>query len=169
MGVANTKSTLVTNADAAVQTLNSLGVSQARVYAAVATAEVAAGDDDGSVYRMHRVHSSWRIFSIVHFGDAITGGTSFDVGLYQVAAYGGAVVDADAYASAVDINAGTTAGTELVNESASHAIEELGQQVWQDAGLSADSNRWYDLAYTANTVGSAAATLVMRILFSAGN
>jgi hypothetical protein len=169
MGVANTKSTQVTNADAAVQTLNTAGISQGRLYAAVATVEVAAADDDGSVYRMHRIHSSWRIYSIMHFADAITGATSFDVGLYQTAANGAAVVDADAYGSAIDINAGTTSGADYTNESASHAIEKLGQQVWQDAGLSADSNRYYDLAYTANTVGSAAGTLVMRIYFTAGN
>jgi hypothetical protein len=110
MAVANTKSTQITNADAAVQTLNNQALVDARARVAVATLETAAADDDGSVYRFIRVHSSWRILSIAILNDAITSGTAWDVGLYQTAANGAAAVDVDCYATNVDIAAGNAAG-----------------------------------------------------------
>lgn len=170
MGTANTKSTIVTNADAAVQTLNSQAVADARARVAVATLEVAAADDDGSVYRFFRVHSSWRILSIRILNDAITGGTAYHCGLHQTAANGGAALDADCYASSVDINAGTAAWLEIGYEAAGvRAIEKIGQTVWEDGALTADSNRWYDLTMTGATVGTGAGTITMMILFTAGN
>lgn len=166
MAVANTKSTLVTNADAAVQALNVAGLAQARVYSAMATVEVAAADDDGSVYRFMRVHSSWRMRSITVFCDAITGGTAYEVGLYQTAANGGAVVDADCYASAITLATAITAGSEVLHEA--RDINKIGQQVWQDAGAAADTDRWYDLALTGTTVGTAAGTISVAIEYTAG-
>jgi len=167
MAVANTKSTLVTNADAAVQTLNNSALSEGRCYVAVATLTTAAADDDGSVYRFMRVHSSWRLLSIQILNDAITAGTSFDVGLFQTAANGGAVVDADCYASAVDIAAGNAAWLEVGYEARDKNL--IGQTVWQDAALTADSNRWYDLCMEGNTVGSTAGDISMMVMFTKGS
>lgn len=170
MAVANTKSTEVTNADAAVQTLNAVGVSHGRQYTKLATVETAAADDDGSVYRFVRVHSSWSVVSIRIFCDAITSGTDFDVGLYQTAANGGAVVDADAYINTIDLSTAIKVGTEIRyggTNGGANGIETIGQKVWQNAGLSADSDRWYDVAATGNTVGSAAGTLSLEVTYTA--
>ena len=171
MAVVNTKSTEVSNLDSAVQTLNPAGTSHARSYSKVATVETAAADDDGSVYRFFRVHSSWVILSLVIYCDAITSGTDFDVGLYQTAANGGAVVDADAYINTIDLSSALRSGTEVRYGGANggaNGVETVGQKVWQNAALSADSNRYYDICATGNTVGSAAGTISMRGLF-AGN
>lgn len=164
MAVANTKSTEVTNADAAVQTLNNVGTSHARTYHKTATIAVAAADDDGSVFRFFRVHSSWRVLALWLYNDAITAGTVYDCGLYQIAANGGAVVDIDAYALAVDNSTARTTPIDIACEA--RDIIKIGQQVWQDAGLSADSNRWYDIALTGGTVGTAAGDITMRMEFS---
>ena len=60
----------------------------------VATVEVAAGDDDGSKYRFFKaVPSSFRPIACTVMCDAITAGTDYDLGLYDVNL--GAVVDKD--------------------------------------------------------------------------
>src|SRR3972149_12341690 len=98
MAVANTKSTFITNADAEPKVLTSDYISKGTLYEAVGTVEVAAADDDGSVYRMVRVPSNARITSILTGCDAITLGTSYHLGVYQTAANGGAVVVSDSVA-----------------------------------------------------------------------
>ena len=52
----------------------------------------AASDNDGSTYRIARVHSSWRILSILMFNDAFAAAAGWTVGLYRTAADGGAAV-----------------------------------------------------------------------------
>ncbi|MCX7354780.1 MAG: hypothetical protein NTY59_08130 [Alphaproteobacteria bacterium] len=113
MAVVNTKSVSVTNADAAPQVLNDLQIAGGKVKCLRATVEQGASDNDGSVYRLARVHSSWLMKGVRKFHDAITGGTSYDLGLYRVAADGGAVVDADAYASTVSLASADTVGIQI--------------------------------------------------------
>ncbi len=165
MGVVNTKSTLVTNADAAVQTLNPNHTSESRVYTSIATVETAAADDDGSVFRFFRVHSSWSVLNIFLYCDTITAGTVYDCGLYQIAANGGAVLDADCYAANQTLaTALTTLPIDLANHTRDIAL--MGQKVWADGSLTADSNRWYDLCLTGDTVGSAAGTITLRLNYT---
>lgn len=132
-----------------------------RVRQIAATIELANGDSIGSTYRMARVRSNWRIAAIWLFCDAITSGAA-DVGLYQTAANGGAVVDADAYTPAQSI------ATALVKSPVNVAfgaaggtrnIDKVNNRVWQDAGLSADSNREYDIALTLTAATTAAGTV----------
>lgn len=161
MAVVNVKSASVGNADASPQVLNDLQIAGGKVKCLRATVEQGASDSDGSVYRLARVHSSWLIKSVRKFHDAITGGTSYDLGLYRTAADGGAVVDADAYASAVSLASADAAGTQLAFEA--RDVANMEKKVWQDAGLSADPNLWYDLALTGNTVGAAGGTISLDI------
>lgn len=165
MAVVNTKSARVTNADAASQTLDKVVVNHARVRRVCATIETANGDSIGSTYRMARVHSSWSIISIKLLCDAITSGAA-DVGLYQVASAGGAVVDVDAYASAASIATASAVGIELAYEA--RDVANLERQVWQDAGLTTDPARWYDLVLTLTAAAAAAGTVSLEVLY-AGN
>ncbi len=155
MAVANTKSTEIANLDAKPPVAGDRLLSGGRVRKKLATVEVAAADDDGSVYRLFRVGSGWHIHSIRLFNDAITGGTAFDVGLYAID--DGAAVDDDAYASAVNLTSAGTTGTEVAFEV--RDIAQAENKVWQDAGLSADSKTSYDLSLTGDTVGTAAGTI----------
>lgn len=166
MAAANTKSTEVTNADATPPVKTHVSISHGRLHEKVATIEVAAADDAASVYRMCRVHSSWRISEITVFNDAITSGASFDCGLYQTAENGGAVVDANAYSDAVTLVSASLSGVQHLFESGgAKGIEKIEQLVYQDAGLTTDSGRWYDLCLTGNTPGSGAGTISMRLRY----
>lgn len=158
MGVANTKSAIVTNADA-----TSYGPSDASYSGGVArrhatNLEVAAADDDTSVYHFFRVKSNDRVDKLEFGNDAITGGTSFDMGLYDTAANGGAVVDADLFASAVDLSS-AHGRTDYTYEATATNIDANDAMIWELLGLTADPNTEYDVCLTANTVGSGAGTI----------
>lgn len=165
MAVVNTKTTQITNGDAGPTTLTNNQIVCGRVLSAVGTLEVAAADDDTSTFRFVRVHSSWLILSIRVYCDALTSGTSYDCGLYQTAANGGAVVDVDAFASAVSLASAITTGTEIRFEASD--IASIEKPVWEIAGLTSDPNRWYDVVLTANTIGSAAGTITIAVLAAA--
>ena len=158
MAVVNAKSPGVANADAAVQTLSPNATSEGKAAHMVGTIAKAASDNDGSTYRITRVHSSWRILSILLFNDAFAAAAAWTVGLYRTAADGGAVVLGNAYTSALAPTAANQAGQE-VSFGANRLGSKIGQQVWQDAGLTADPNLWYDVVVVAGTAGAAAGNI----------
>jgi hypothetical protein len=163
MAVVNTKSTNITNADTSPPVLNDVTVYGGRIRSQCGTVEVAAGDDDTSVFRFARVPSNARIISIKRYNDAIANATVYDVGLYKTAADGGAVVLVNAYANDVDISAGTVAGVEQAFTTRN--IDKIANKVWQDAGLSADSKIEYDICLTGATVGTAAGTISLEVQY----
>lgn len=170
MGTANTKCTTVTNLDATPATLNDKRLMGGILKEQVGTVEIAAADDNNSVYRVGRVHSSWRISDIIRYNDAITSGTDFDVGLYDTAANGGAVVNINCFADAVSLASASVTGTNDIYEAGSDVgVEDIEQEVWQMAGLSSDPNKFMDVCYTGVTVGSGAGTLSVKIRYVDGD
>lgn len=161
MAVVNTKSTAVTNADATPRVLTSANIAGGRVRQHIGHVAVASGDDDGSVFRMARIRSSDVVTSIQIMNTAMTGSTSWDVGLYQTAANGGLEADKDLWTSALDINAGNAQWAEVMFEAL--APEKIEKRVWELLGLSADPHREYDLCLTANTVGSAGGKVLCKV------
>jgi hypothetical protein len=167
MAVANTKSTHVGNADNVPVKATPVRVAEGRLKESVATVEVAAADDNGSVYRMHRVRSDARVSSIEIANDAITGGTGYDVGVYDTNENGGAAVDDDVFASALDLS---SAGgfTDRTYEATAANISKVEQALWELLGLSSDPGKEYDICLTADTVGTAAGTIASRLRFVDG-
>lgn len=169
MAVVNTKTNLVTNLDATPAVVNSVLLLGGILREQVGTVEIAAADEDTSVYRLGRVHSSWRVSQLSVFNDAITSGATFDLGLYATAADGGAVVDANAFADNISLTSASLTGTEVLFEGGSVVgVEDIEQQVWQVAALSADPNCYYDICLTGDSVGSGAGTVSLRTRYVAG-
>lgn len=162
MAVANTKSTQITNADARTithQNRQAGGV----LYESIATVEVAAADDSASVYRFVRVPWNARISEISYASDAITG-LSGDIGVYETAADGGAVVDADEFASAAVLSSAIdwTAGT---NEAATTQISDCEKELWDRMGATEVKGKQYDICITATADPTAAGTLSLRVRY----
>lgn len=169
--MANKKSTQVTNADADPVVFNDPLHVRAPLYVQSATLEVEAADNDGDVFRFFRVHSSWAIKSIKVWHDAITGGSNYDLGVYDIAAAGGAVIDADCYADNSDFSGGgelgvTVGGEMRFRDTMTADIARINQRVWQDAGLSADPDKWMDLALTLNAAGTGAGTITLEMFYT---
>lgn len=171
MAVVPYKSTAITNRDATPPVQTNRALVKGPLLVAVAKFEIAAGDDDGSTLRICELPSNAIVTSVRIWNDAITGSTSWDVGLYQTTLNGGAVIDADLFASAVDISAGL-AGTELRFEAATTApIDFIEERLWQLADRGAatyanDPQINFDLVATANTIGSAAGTIIFVVQYT---
>lgn len=164
MAVVNTKSVSVTNADANPRDMTPVALAGGRVRAISETVEVAAADDDGSVYRLARVNSNWHIVSLLTLNDAITLGSQYDLGLYQIAENGGSPLSKACYAEAVSMATARSIPVDLAFEARN--IDAIRNLVYQDGGLTTDSQRAYDLCFTANTVGTGAGTISANILYT---
>jgi len=163
MAVANTKSTSVTNQDATPKLLNSSYFDNGMVRESVGTVEVAVADDDNSVFRFHRLSSSARIKDIQILNDAITGGTDYNLGLYDPAIRGGAVVDDNLFGDAITMASARVAPLHALYEALDIANNE--KRIWELLGLLEDPFLEYDLALTAITVGAAAGTISISSQF----
>lgn len=139
----------------------------AKVVEAIAIAELAVADSDGDIFRLFsNIPASAVIASIQIVNDAVTGGTDFDLGFYKT--NGGAVVDKDALLDGVSMASARARGSEL-NGLTAVAIENSQKQVYELAGDTlAVHDGAYDIALTANTVGSSVGTIVVAIRFIQG-
>jgi hypothetical protein len=164
MAVVSTYSTEATNHKSVTNTKNPSTATEGCLYSSSGYVSVAAADDDTSKYFVLPVHSSWSIKSILIANDAITAGTSYDLGLYTTAATP-VVVDVDAYGTAIDMSsARTTAPFNGAFEA--RDIINLNKKVWEDAAATAETNSWYWLTLTANTVGSAAGDIAVQVIYT---
>lgn len=174
MAVVTTKATAVTNADAATQTNNSQKIAGGRLRESVGTIEAVSGDSIASVYRLARVGSGVRISQIMLSCDAITT-CAGDVGVYDVAAVnGGAVVDADFFASAQSlatalVNTDVTHEADAADAGSGFGLADVEKPLWQALGLSADPNKLYDIAVTLTAAAGSAGTVSMKVRYVDGN
>ena len=137
-------------------------ISGAEAQSQIFNFEVAAADDDGSIYRIARsVNPNLIVKSITIYNDAITAGTDYDVGLYRPLHDGiaGEVKDADAFAATLDMSSAASKAPPKDGTSAI-AIENIQQKIYELAGDTVQNKEaGYDIAITANTVGSLAGTI----------
>lgn len=162
MAVVTLKSAQVTNADASPRVLNDGKTAGGVVHEFVATIAAALGDDIGSTYRFMRVRSSDRVSAVKLYCDAITT-CAGDFGLYRTAADGGAVVDADFFASAQSLAAAITTGTEIQHESAVYGVEDIEKPLWSGLGLSADPGIDYDITLTLTAAAASAGDVSLKV------
>ena len=156
--MSNANSDLVTNFVAVPQVLNPAQQLQGVKRIAQGTIALVAGDlGANDTVMLAPIPSNASITSIKLFNDDLDSGSTntADVGLYTTAL---AVVDADAYASAItDLRAAVKTGTEVAFEA--RDINKMGQKVWQDAGLSSDPALTYFVGIGFPAAGNTAGDL----------
>ena len=168
MAVVNTKSTLVSNADATPSIHNNSYLSASDPFEGVAVVAMGAGDSIGSTYRFGRISSSARVSDIQVMNDATTAGV-VKIGVLLTAADGGGVVVAGSdtiFASGVSTAAAQntwklTAFPALASVGTG-AVANLTLRVWELLGLSADPFKTYDLAASVTTAMTAGGNLALR-------
>lgn len=165
MGTANTKSTVITNADATTPTTNNGYLSRATVFEAAGVVEVAAADDNNSVYRFARVPSNAYVTGLNLSCDAITGGTDYNFGIHQTAANGGAVVTDNLFADAVDLSTALV-NSNILFKGTGPDIANGEKRLWELLGLTSDPKREYDVTATGITVGTGAGTILLRVRYA---
>ena len=163
--MSNANSDLVTNFVAVPQVLNPAQQLQGVKRIAQGTIALVAGDlGANDTVMLAPIPSNASITSIKLFNDDLDSGTTntADVGLYTTAL---AVVDADAYASAItDLRGAVKTGTEVAFEA--RDINKMGQKVWQDAGLSSDPALTYFVGISFPAAGDTAGDLSFIIEYT---
>lgn len=155
MAVVNVKTSKITTEDLHGEKIASAGRAEIVL---TGTVEAANGDSIASTYRLIRVPSNFVMTGLRLAWDALGGSAAGDVGVYQVAANGGAVVDADEFASAVAL-ASAGAWTDVMEEAAATDIAKIGMPLWERLGLTTDSAIAYDIAVTLTAASGAAGTI----------
>lgn len=159
MAVVDRNSNTIANAVATPRVPNSPAVGGSAQLMSVAGLVTCAADDTAnSIHRFLRLPSNARVSQLLFStGDATTAG-AINLGIYQTAEYGGAVVDADLFASALDLTGGPMKNLDVTYESDEFTPAESIMPLWQVLGLSADPCREYDVAATISTTYNGAAT-----------
>ena len=137
-----------------------------KVFAFACTFEVAAADDDGSIYKLAKVGANMIPLDIKINCDALTGFNDSDLGFYKE---NGDVADKDILADGMNISGGKALGSEQ-NGLASLPVDKIGSKVYELLGLTVATKTEdsYVLALTANAAGSGAGTVSVRGLFIQG-
>jgi len=156
--MANVNSTWITNAVATPKVATSSNESAGTLIEASSEATVSATQTSGDTIRLVRVPSNARISQVLlSTADATTAG-AINIGVYQTADNGGAVVDADLFASALALTGGPFNNSDQTFESGEYTYAESALPLWEVLGLSADSNREYDIVATVSTTGNGMGT-----------
>lgn len=142
-------------------------VKPSQILACEVTFEVAADDDNGSIYKLFSVGSNMIPLMIWINNDAITAGTDYDLGLYEED--GVTEADKDCFADGADLSSAHASGSELSGLTAMNIANIGSKKMYEIAGDTIDTKQQsYTVALTANTVGSAAGTITVRALFLQG-
>jgi hypothetical protein len=168
--VVTVKSTAITNADATPLVYNSAAIEKGNERISRAIVAIGNGDSVGSTYRVARVRSSDKVNSILFWAPDIGTTTAGDVGLYDTAAAGGAVVDADFYASAVAFNAGPYNAVDVTYEAlaAGGSLANGEKRIWEALSLATDPMKEYDITITLTGAADAAGTMYWQVDFTSG-
>lgn len=170
MAVVDIKSTPVSNAEATPPTITKTTYVGGNLQRSCGKAEIAAADDDGSVYRLaSRIPSNASIASLKVFNDAIAGGTDFDIGVRlcsEDAVNGVTTVSGgdNLFADAISLATASTTGTEVLYEN--NSIDNIGKPIWELLSLTTDPAVKYDIVAVSTTNGTVAGGVAVDVLWT---
>lgn len=155
------KSAQITNAEAIPAVLNPAYQDGGRVRVKRAyRTNVLAVSDAGSTYRFFRVRSSDMMKALVLENATLGAACTGDIGLYRTTKDGGAVVDADFFASAFAMTA-NLAPVSVMRESGILTLPNAEKRIWEALGLTADPMLEYDVAITLVVASSAVGGMLL--------
>jgi len=160
------KGTAITNREATPRVLNNPGLGEgARAKVAYGyLASVTASLTTTSIIRLVSVPANAIVTSVVFQASAMTAG-NFDVGVYRTNVDGGAVVDADFFASSIACTTAVVA-TEIINESGVNTLAKQNQPLWQAAGLTiVPANLDIALTVVTTDISTGATPVSLRVTY----
>lgn len=130
------------------------------------TFEVAAADSDGSVYRVFKNVDPNLVPLFCAIGnDAITAGTDYGLGLYKPNL--GVVINKDAFAANMDMSAAAASLNPKTGKDGMAGVDiaNCQKRIFEHAAHDITTRlSGYDIALTADTVGSAAGTISVLLV-----
>lgn len=165
MAVVIIKSGAITNRDASPKVLSNSIISKSALYEAVGTIETNGDDTAASKYIMATLPSNARVSAVLLSCDGNNTAGTINVGLYRSTIDGGAVVDADLFASAQAIGT-ILKNSDITHESTVYGIEDIEKPLWEALGLTSDPGVMYDLVATIVTADDAADSITIKIQYA---
>lgn len=163
MAVVTTKSGSVTDRDATPRVPVDANLAGGRMREWVGTIETTGTDSAGSKYILCAdVPSHARISQVLLSCDGNNTNGTIDIGVYKRTVDGGAVVDADLFASAQAIGT-ILKNSDVTFESGVFGIEDVEKPLWEALGLSSDPNLLYDIVATIVTADDSADTISLLV------
>ena len=165
MAVVTTKSGPVTNRDATPRVPVNGHLAGGQVCESVGTIETTGSDSAGSKYILCMgIPSSSRVTEVLLSCDGNNTNGAMDIGIYKSTSDGGAVVDADFFASAQAIGTILTKSN-VTHESGVYNIDDVEKPLWSALGLTSDPGLLYDVVATITTADDAADTISLNVKF----
>lgn len=161
MSATHSKSANITNLDKALVVQAPAYQNHGRLRESIDSIEVPISET-ASTYRVLRVFSSWRISDLILDADDIGTTTTADVGLYDIEDNGGAVIDANFFATAVSLKDGAVANSNITHQSGVVDAANYRKPLWEQLNLAADPKKWMDIALTLVGAADAAGTVTLR-------
>lgn len=150
MAAQHLKSLFETNASALPRVFNNPHLN-GKLCEAIGYVAPNAAAEANSTYGFFRVPSSARMSELLVTAADFTTSGAIDIGLRRVAEEGGAVVDADYFASALVMSSGPYARVNQMLESGVNTLANSESPIWAILGLSADPNLEYEVYATVTT------------------
>lgn len=151
--MAEVLSTGITNLEATPQVKLDPWEASQELREVTGVAATSATQASADVIRFCRVPSNARVSQVlISCADATTGG-AVNIGLYDTNdnGNGGAVVDADLFASALALTGGPFNNSDQTFESGEYTYAESEKPLWEVLGLSADPHKEYDVCAVVST------------------
>lgn len=133
------------------------------------------GDTAGGILRGVRIPTNCYVKAVWWAADTTVTTADCDIGIYYSNSNDGTTstniaaaataVDADFFASAVDVKAISTAWQQVTFESGVYLPSKTGQPIWQAVGLSSDPGGYFHVCFTNTSTTSGAPVLSMRVDF----
>lgn len=165
------KSAQITNADATPIVATDAGKgSPSHLQMVDGYVTPAAADAAGTKYLLNRVRSDVVVKRITIASEA-QGAGKVDVGAYYAddarylaggSANAGVVIDADFWATAVDL-AAKVQPTDVTFESGTYTFDKWSMPLWQALGLTSDPGGWFDIVATVVTTDVTTGTGKLRL------
>lgn len=163
------KSTPITNLDASPPVRSNVGAGAVgRLERVSGYITVTDTKTAGSTYQMVRIPSNCYVKDVRVSVDVTVTTLTCDIGLYYSTGVDGTQpslrgteVDADFFASAVDLKTKTSGPVSQMNESATYTAAKRQQPIWQAAGLTSDPGGFFDIVLTNTATNSGAAVVYL--------
>lgn len=165
MAVVSTKSSTITNRDATPVVLTNNAISRGAQKRAVGVVASVSGDSIASKYFFCSVPSNAIIHSATVSAPDIGTTLEFDLGLYRSTADGGAVVDADFFAAAVNVHGGALTKSQVMYSNVI-TVANSEMRLWQHLGLASDPNVIYDVVGTLTAASDAAGSICVEVVYA---
>jgi len=166
MAVVTVKSQQITDRDASPRVPVNGRISGGAIKRAVGAVTLTNGDSIGSIYIAVSVPSNAVVSSVKVTSPDIGTTTAADVGVYQTTQNSNTVVDANFFATALVLNAGAITKSEVAFQSGVYTMANAEKPLWEALGLSADSQRDYDIAMTATGAVNGTGVAILEVEYT---